>query len=197
MRLVVAATVIFLSMSPAITQSKDSLGNELEGLHAKWFKAFDGGDGAAMDRMEVDNLVLGMPDGTVFSKTSPRAGEQRKHEGEIQRTLSDVSVRRFEDTAVLTGVLTTTTSKEKSQELTTVVFVRSTGAWKIASAQWTPRKNSSLTSSDTVLAGTQYLVKQPVVVSGVHRSETWPMKSRKSITTTSWSMRILHKRPKL
>src|SRR5437764_13252447 len=47
-------------------------------LHAKWFKAFDIGDGATMDQMEMDNLVLVMPNGDIWRKPGPRAGKQRK-----------------------------------------------------------------------------------------------------------------------
>ena len=48
-----------------------------------------------------------------------------------------MSVRRFGDTAILTGVLTTKSAKENSKRGTTVVFVQSSGMWKIASAKWT------------------------------------------------------------
>jgi hypothetical protein len=47
-------------------------------------------------------------------------------------------VRRFGDAAVLTGILKSKAAKEKEKEATTVVFVQSSGKWKIASAQWTP-----------------------------------------------------------
>jgi ketosteroid isomerase-like protein len=118
--------------------SEDKLRNELENLHAKWFTAFDSGDGVTMDQMEVSNLVLLMPDGTIWSKTTPRAGSQPKLDPRTERTLSDVSVRRFGNVAVLTGILKTKSAKEKSAEATTVVFVQGSGKWKIASAQWTP-----------------------------------------------------------
>jgi ketosteroid isomerase-like protein len=65
-------------------------------------------------------------------------GEQKKHDSQIERTLSDVTVRRFGDTAILTGILATKSGKENSQEATTVVFLQSSGKWKIASAQWSP-----------------------------------------------------------
>jgi ketosteroid isomerase-like protein len=123
--------------APLMAQSTDAkLRSELEALHAKWFKAFDGGDGATMDQIEMDNLVLVMPNGDLFSKDAPRAGKQPKLDPQTERTLSDVSVRRFRDTAVLTGILTTKSATENSKEATTVVFVQSSGKWKIASAQW-------------------------------------------------------------
>ena len=137
-----SALVIFLSVLcsiPLVAQSADAkLASDLEALHAKWFKAFDSGDGATMDQIEVDKLVLVMPTGFIWTKTKARADEQPERDPETQRTLSNISVRRFGDTAILTGVLTSKSSQESSQEATTVVFVNIAGKWKIASAQWSP-----------------------------------------------------------
>jgi ketosteroid isomerase-like protein len=109
-----AILIVFSLLSTALmAQGTDNkLSSELEALHAKWFAAFDGGDGAAMDQMEMDNLVLVMPVGFIWSKTEARAGTQQKLDPQIKRTLSDVSVRRFGDAAILTGVLTSTSPKE-------------------------------------------------------------------------------------
>jgi len=79
-----------------------------------------------------------LPDGSLFRKTTARAGKQRQLDPQTARTLSDVSVRRLGDTAILNGILTTKSSRENSKGATTVVFVQSSGKWKIASAQWTP-----------------------------------------------------------
>ena len=137
-----AALVIFLMALCSITvvaQGADAnLRSDLETLHAKWFKAFDSGDGATMDQIEMDKLTLVMPSGVIWAKTKARAGEQLKRDPQTERALSAVSVRRFGDTAILTGILTTKSGKENSQEATTVVFVKNSGKWKIASAQWSP-----------------------------------------------------------
>jgi ketosteroid isomerase-like protein len=130
-------TLLF-SMLPIAQSSDGKLRSELESLHAQWFKAFDGGDGATMDEMEMGNLTLVMPGGFIWPKTEARAGVQKKHDAQAERTLSDVSVRRFGDTAIITGILNTKSGKENSKEATTVVFVHESGKWKIASAQWTP-----------------------------------------------------------
>lgn len=131
--------VLSLLSTTVMGQSEGgALRPELEALHAKWFRAFDSGDGATMDQMEVDNLALVMPVGFIWSKTEARAGKQTKLNPQIERTLSEVLVRRFGDTAVLTGILTTKSPNENQKEATTVVFVQSSGRWKIASAQWTP-----------------------------------------------------------
>jgi len=136
------ATIVFLtllaSVSSALAQNADAnLESELSAIHAKWFKAYAAGDGATMDQVEVEKLVLIMPTGDIWSKTSPRAGEQWKMPP-TEYTLSSASVRRFGDTAILTGVVTAKSASENSQSATTVVFLRDAGKWKIASAQWTP-----------------------------------------------------------
>jgi hypothetical protein len=88
------------------------LRNELEAIHGRWFQAFDHGDGAAMDALEVDNLVLVMPDGSVWKKSGPRAGKQPKRDVVPQRSLNDVTVRQFGDTAILTGILRNKTATD-------------------------------------------------------------------------------------
>jgi ketosteroid isomerase-like protein len=143
--LVTAITVLIVSAGVSAQADETSnriadtnLRSDLEALHAKWFKAFDSGDGATMDQIEMNQLTLVMPTGLIWAKTTPRAGKQLDRDPQTERALSAVSVRRFGDTAILTGILTTKSAKESSREATTVVFVRSSGKWKIASAQWSP-----------------------------------------------------------
>ena len=135
-----AILVVFSLLSTTLmAQGADNkVRAELEALHAQWLKAFDNGDGATMDQMEMDNLALVMPVGFIWVKTEARAGKQPKLDPQTERTLSEVTVRQFGNVAVLTGVLTSKTAKETEKEATTVVFVQSSGRWKIASAQWTP-----------------------------------------------------------
>ena len=116
------------------------LRNELQAIHDRWFQAFDAGDGAEMDAVEVDNLVLVMPDGSVWKKSGPRAGKQPKRDVVPQRSLNDVTVRQFGDTAILTGILRNKTATDMENGGTTVVFVRRGGTWLIASVQWSPGK---------------------------------------------------------
>lgn len=146
MRFAILLLVNLLFSAPFMTQGTDTdLHSELETLHAKWMKAFDSGDGGTMDQIEVDNLTLVGATGArgpIWTKTTPRNGKQPKREPQTERTLSNVSVRRFGDTAILTGILTTKSASENSQDATTVVFVQSSGKWKIASAQWTPVVNT-------------------------------------------------------
>jgi hypothetical protein len=113
---------------PLAAQSTDaSLESELSAIHAKWFKAFDVGDGATMDQVEVEKLVLITPNGYVWNKTKPRAGEQQKSHSPTEYSLISAAVRRFGDTAILTGIVTSKSAEETSQEATTVVFLREAG----------------------------------------------------------------------
>ena len=135
--LLIALTALF-AISGFGQAAAPALQTELENLHAQWFKAYDNGDGVTMDQMEKENLVLVMPTGYVWTKTKPRGTSEPKLDPTTRRTLSDVIVRQFGDTAVLTGTITSQSKAENTKAATTVVFVRSAGHWKIASAQWTP-----------------------------------------------------------
>ncbi len=134
--LLIALTALF-AIAGFGQAAPPALQTELENLHAKWFKAYDNGDGVTMDQMEMENLVLVMPTGEVWTKTKPRGTSEPKLDPTTRRTLSDVSVRQFENSAVLTGTITSQSKEENTKVATTVVFVRSAGHWKIASAQWT------------------------------------------------------------
>lgn len=138
MRALIFAMVALVCSFSVLAQSPETgLRADLEGLHAKWMKAYYGGDTATMDQLEADNLVLVMPTGFIWVKSGPRTEKQLAFDPQTECTLTDVSVRQFGDTAILTGLLRTKSAKENSQEGTTVVFVRNSGKWKIASAQWT------------------------------------------------------------
>ncbi len=88
-----------------------------------------------MDQLETGDLILVMPDGTIWPKKTARAGKQPKRTTE--HTLSEVSVRPFGNTAILSGILTTRSAKGSYDEATMVVFVQVSGKWKVAAAQWT------------------------------------------------------------
>jgi len=145
MRRTIFAIAIVIAMAlclgaPMTRGAASGTATPFEKLHAAWFTAFDGGDGAAMDKMETDNLALGMPDGTVWYKKEPRAATMKSRAPEVTRSLTDVVVREFGDTAILTGTLVSKEGAETDLSATTVVFVRKAGVWKICSAQWTDRK---------------------------------------------------------
>ena len=138
MRSAIVILLTLLCSTALVAQGADTkLQSELETLHAKWFRAYDSGNGATMDQMEIDKLVLVMPTGFIWTKSKARSSEKAEVHPQTERTLTNGSVQRFGDTAILTGILATKSPEENSKDATTVVFVRSSGKWKVASAQWT------------------------------------------------------------
>ena len=111
---IVVATVV-TSTSCLAQNSSNNLQRELERLHNQWFNAFDKGDGATMDKLEIPNLILVNVDGKggIWRKHGPRAGKQ-KPTG-TSSTLSNAQVRQFGDSAILTGVVTTKQGQEMDQ----------------------------------------------------------------------------------
>jgi len=129
-------TTVVASTSCLAQNSSNNLQPELERLHNQWFNAFDKGDGAAMDKMEIPNLILINADGKggIWEKHGPRAGKQ-KPTGNSTR-LSNLQVRQFGNSAILTGVVTIKDGQESARSSTTVVWVRKNNQWLVASAQW-------------------------------------------------------------
>jgi hypothetical protein len=87
----VAAVAVLLGAAPqrqnrireamVLDDTAAKLRAELVAIHDRWYRAFDVGDGATMDALEVDDLVLVMPDGSIWAKPGPRAGKQRTRRG--------------------------------------------------------------------------------------------------------------------
>jgi len=100
------------------------------------FNAFNKGDGATMDKLEIPNLILVNTDGTggIWKKNGPRAGKQKATGAST--SLSNAQVRQFGDSAILTGVITTNQAGTSTRSSTTVVWIRKNNQWLVASAQW-------------------------------------------------------------
>ena len=110
---------------------------EIQRLTQDWFTAFSKGDGAAMDQMEVSNLVLVNARGTgdICQKKGPRAGKQSAIKAIF--TVGQSDVRLFRNTAILTGPVTRKDGDELEEMSETVVWVRMNNKWLVSSAQWT------------------------------------------------------------
>ena len=133
-----ALVLVLSSLIPVVARSQTETPDTskmIEGLHQQWLAAFDKGDGATMDRMELPNLVLVFDNGMIWQKNGPRAGTQ-KPTGVTSRKLSKVQVRQFGDEAVLTGLLTNKDRESEETVPTTVVWLRRNNDWLVASAQW-------------------------------------------------------------
>jgi len=143
-------TVIGLSVTVSFSfgQAKGNGSNiqvEIQRLTQDWFTAFSKGDGAAMDQMEVPNLVLVNAQGTgdIWPKDGPRAGTQPKITSVF--TVGKSEVRQFGNTAILTGSVTCKDGDKLEEMSETVVWVRMNNKWLVSSAQWSdvaPKKSN-------------------------------------------------------
>ena len=141
MKSIVTIGLIPLSSQAPTRQTDASLGPELHESYKAWFAALDRGDGAAMDALEVDDFILVSAAGTTLEKHRPRVSDPLPvPEDASERTWSDGVVRRYGDTAILTGRITLTheTPKWTTSMGTTAVFVRQGDKWRMATVQWTP-----------------------------------------------------------
>jgi ketosteroid isomerase-like protein len=140
MRWMVAIALMFLSSQAPTRQTDASLGTELHETYKAWFAALDRGDGAAMDALEVDDFILVGAAGMIMEKHRPRVSKPLPVPEAPERTWSDGVIRRYGDTAILTGRITLTyeTPKRTTSMGTTAVFVRQADKWRMASVQLTP-----------------------------------------------------------
>jgi len=141
MRLLTSTLVLaaLLATGPAAAQQGD-LTKVLQQRYSDWMNAFRGADGAAMDKLEADGLVLVMgSNGMIWSKEKPRVEEMKGMKpSRVSHTLEQVRARAQGDVAVLTGIQNDVDASDgsKSKALFTTVWKRDAGAWKIWSAHW-------------------------------------------------------------
>ena len=140
MKSIVTIALMLLSSQAPPRQTDESLGTELHETYKAWFAALDRGDGAAMDAVEVDDFILVGAAGMIIEKHRPRVSKPLPVPEVPERTWSDGVIRRYGDTAILTGRITLTyeTPKRTTSMGTTAVFVRQADKWRMASVQWTP-----------------------------------------------------------
>ena len=142
-------TVIALSVTVSFSfgQAKSNGSNiqvEIQRLTQDWYTAFSKGDGAAMDQMEVPNLVLVNAGGTgdIWHKDGPRAGKEKTITAVF--TVGKSEVRQFGNTAILTGPVTSKDGDKLAEISETVVWIKTNNKWLVSSAQWTdiaPKKS--------------------------------------------------------
>ena len=95
-----------MSLNGSAQNDPNRLNAALQELNNQWWTAFNQGDGAAMDRLEVPDLILVNFDGKgrIWRKNGPRAGHQKPNGATAK--LSDATIRQFGDAAILTGIVT-------------------------------------------------------------------------------------------
>lgn len=134
MRLHALSLVSLLVVTPAAGQGDST---ELRRLEAVWNTAHRAGDADALDRIWAEDLEVDVPGMTPMTKAESlafaRTGRMRFDRYET----SDVKVRTYGDTAVVTGRLQRTRTVEGRQRADdwrfTKVYARAAGAWRVVS----------------------------------------------------------------
>jgi ketosteroid isomerase-like protein len=135
---IVALGTLLFVLQPTLAQTPDPA-EILQQRYSEWMNAFHRGDGAAMDQIEADELMLIFQDGTVWSKQKPRV-EGLKGRGPIPytHTLEQARARVHGDVAVLTGIQNDVNTEDDSKRRAsfTSVWKRERGQWRVWSAHW-------------------------------------------------------------
>jgi ketosteroid isomerase-like protein len=111
---------------------------ELMQIERDLAKASIGHDTAMLERMEADDYTFTTPEGSVITKAEDIAGLKSGDFKAESHDLTDMKVRVYGDTAIVTG-LNTMKASYKGQDLSgayrfTDVFVRRDGRWQIVAA---------------------------------------------------------------
>jgi ketosteroid isomerase-like protein len=130
--------ILLLTGAP-VSSKKPDLTKVLQQRYSDWMNAFRRADGAAMDKLEADGLMLVMGTGMIWTKEKPRVEELKGVKpARVTHTLDQVRARDQGDVAVLTGIHNEVEADgTKSQSLFTTVWKRENGDWKVWSAHWT------------------------------------------------------------
>ena len=140
MRLLTSALVmvtLLAAAEPAAAQQPDPT-TVLQQRYSDWMNAFRRADGATMDKMEADGLMLVMGNGMIWSKDKPRVEEMKGAKPtRVTHTIEQARARVHGDVGVLTGLqIDVEADGSKSQALFTTVWRREGADWKIWSAHW-------------------------------------------------------------
>jgi hypothetical protein len=94
MKPIVTIALMLLTSQGPTQQAEASLGTELHETYKAWFAALDGGNGAAMDALEVDDFILVGAGGMIMEKHRTRVSNPLPVPKAPERTWSDGVIRR-------------------------------------------------------------------------------------------------------
>lgn len=134
MQMALLATVVMLIAAPPSNEADSA---ELRRLESVWNTAHRAGDVDALERLWADDLEVDVPGMTPMTKAESlafaRTGRMRFERYET----SDLKVRTYGDTAVVTGrLLRTRTVDRRIREddwRFTKVYIRQAGVWRVVS----------------------------------------------------------------
>ncbi len=129
----------------ATTHANKGVEQELTQLEREWSNAMVKGDASAIERIEAGDFMFTAPDGTTNDK-SQDVNDLKSGTFKAQSfDLSDLRVRTYGDTAVVTGtndLKATYKGKDISGKYRfTDVFVKRNGRWQAVASQASPLGN--------------------------------------------------------
>jgi ketosteroid isomerase-like protein len=147
-----ALSAMPIAQTPPLTSSQGAaLTDELANRYSDWMNAFRRRDGATMDRMEADGLMLVFHEGTIWSKQRSRVEDFKGHDpAPYTHTLEHVYARVDGDIAILTGVQNDVNTKDgkKTRTAFTSVWRHERGDWRVWSGHWSDRRARAWLSGD-------------------------------------------------
>lgn len=134
-----AIAVVTLSSLTAMSapQSTDADTRELEQLEKVWNEAHERGDADALQKLWADDLEVDVPRMPVMTKADALSFARSGRMKFLRYATSDIRIRIYGDTAVVSGRLQRTRSingKELSDDWRfTKVYVRQAQQWRVVS----------------------------------------------------------------
>lgn len=132
-----ALTVLAVSQRASAQSSSERDKQELERLEKVWNEAHEHGDADALQNLWADDLEVAVPKMPVMSKTEVVAFARSGRMKFLRYATSDLNIRVYGDSAVVTGSLQRTRTLN-GQELSddwrfTKVYHRQNQTWRVVS----------------------------------------------------------------
>jgi ketosteroid isomerase-like protein len=138
--LVLASLVVWASDCAAGQSKPDSTSSKLLALENKWNTAYKRGDIATMESLLAEDFIITVEDGSTFSKSGYIAENSRPTLHVETSKMSDLHVRMYGNTAVVTGAYHEKgTSKGKPYEYHdrfTDVWMNINGKWQVIASHY-------------------------------------------------------------
>lgn len=134
---------LLLPIGPSAYATAPKAAAELRALEQVWLRATENRDTAVLDRILAKDFLHVAYDGRVLSKADALRAPVAP--SGARQALSQLSVRLYGETGIVTG-LNTVTTRDGAVEVRlrfTDVFVRIHGSWQVVSAQETPDQRRS------------------------------------------------------
>ena len=128
--LAVAVSHNRVAASESTDNASEATRQQLKNLESEWSSAFVRADVPALERLLANEFILTSARGRVTSKAEEIDGAREG--GLLSNTVSDLMVRVYENTAVVTGNLTLV-AKEKPDE---PLKYRITDVWILRDGRW-------------------------------------------------------------